>query len=159
MKKIKNYNVSKDTLALLPIGKKKTIVYESHDCYMIEEKATKLMESSCRLNGSTIQGRTKGTEVLTGYSYKAPIMVKEEENLIFFPTCSPRLKECAWINSTNISSIHKKNDKCVVEFLNNEVRYNALKIKDNSLANKLLNIQINNAKERYNYYNKIKSTD
>ncbi len=45
------------------------------------------------------------------------------------------------------------------EFLNNEVRYNALKIKDNSLANKLLNIQINNAKERYNYYNKIKSTD
>lgn len=121
MKKIKNYNVSKDTLALLPIGKKKTIVYESHDCYMIEEKATKLMESSCRLNGSTIQGRAKGTEVLTGYSYKAPIMVKEEENLIFFPTCSPRLKECAWINSTNISSIHKKNDKCVVEFLNNEV--------------------------------------
>ena len=45
------------------------------------------------------------------------------------------------------------------EFLNNEVRYNALKIKDNSLANKLLNIQINNAKERYNYYNKIKSAD
>ena len=45
------------------------------------------------------------------------------------------------------------------DFLNNEVRYNALKIKDNSLANKLLNIQINNAKERYNYYNKIKSTD
>ena len=45
------------------------------------------------------------------------------------------------------------------DFLNNEVRYNALKIKDNSLANKLLNIQINNAKERYNYYNKIKNTD
>ena len=44
-------------------------------------------------------------------------------------------------------------------FLDNEVRFNALKIKDNSLANKLLNIQINNAKERYNYYNKIKSTD
>ena len=41
------------------------------------------------------------------------------------------------------------------KFLDNETRYNALKIKDKELANTLLNNQILNAKRRYNYYKKI----
>lgn len=40
-------------------------------------------------------------------------------------------------------------------FLENEVRYNALKIKNSSLANELLNEQIEYAKKRYNYYKKL----
>ena len=38
------------------------------------------------------------------------------------------------------------------KFLDNEVRYNALKIKDKELAGKLLGEQIENAKKRYAYY-------
>ena len=38
------------------------------------------------------------------------------------------------------------------EFLSNEVRYNALKIKNKDKALELLNINKENAKERYNYY-------
>ncbi len=38
------------------------------------------------------------------------------------------------------------------EFLNNEVRYNALKIKDEKLAQEILNKQKENAIKRYNYY-------
>jgi len=41
------------------------------------------------------------------------------------------------------------------KFLDNETRYNALKIKDNELAKVLLDKQINNAKKRYDYYKKI----
>ncbi len=41
------------------------------------------------------------------------------------------------------------------KFLDNEVRYNALKIKDKNLANILLNKQIDNAKKRYEYYKKL----
>lgn len=40
-------------------------------------------------------------------------------------------------------------------FLDNEVRYNALKIKDAHLAQELLSSQIENAKKRYNYYKKL----
>ena len=43
------------------------------------------------------------------------------------------------------------------EFLNNEVRYNALKIKNKEIANELLEINKNNAIKRYEYYKKIKS--
>ena len=41
------------------------------------------------------------------------------------------------------------------EFLNNEVRFNALKIKDPEYAKKILDEQKQNAINRYNYYQKI----
>ena len=41
------------------------------------------------------------------------------------------------------------------EFLDNEVRYKALKIKNKDLADKLLNLQKENAIKRYNYYKKL----
>ena len=41
------------------------------------------------------------------------------------------------------------------EFLDNEVRYKALKIKDNDLAHELLMLQKDNAIKRYNYYKKL----
>lgn len=117
---MKDYNINKNTLALIPYGKKKTLVFEKHKSYIINQKVNKLMDESCRYNGSTIEGRAKGTESLTGISYKAPIIVKEEDSIIFFPTCSPRLKECSWINAGNISNIYKKKDHCLVEFYNKE---------------------------------------
>lgn len=43
------------------------------------------------------------------------------------------------------------------EYLENEVRYKALKIKDAALAKELLDRQIENAQKRYEYYNKIKA--
>ena len=41
------------------------------------------------------------------------------------------------------------------KFLDNEVRYNALKIKDEKLARELLSKQIENAKKRYAYYKEL----
>ena len=41
------------------------------------------------------------------------------------------------------------------EFLDNEVRFNALKIKDKELADKLLNEQKENAIKKYEYYKKV----
>jgi pyruvate-ferredoxin/flavodoxin oxidoreductase len=43
------------------------------------------------------------------------------------------------------------------DFLNNEVRYNSLKIKDEKLAEEILKINQENAIKRYEYYNKIRS--
>ena len=43
------------------------------------------------------------------------------------------------------------------DFLKNEVRYSSLIKKDNKLAKELLDIQVNNAKERYNFYKDIQS--
>lgn len=117
---MKNYAINQNTLALVPLGKKKTVIYENHDCYIIDEKITKIMDRNCQFNGSSLEGRVKGTYTLTGFNYKAPIMVSEDKNIVFFPTCSPRLKECSWINAGNIKKLHIKDNKCLIEFLNEE---------------------------------------
>ena len=78
------------------------------------------MDTNCQYYGSSLAGRTKGTYNMTGLNYKAPIIISEQEPTIFFPTCSPRLKECAWINLENIEKISKLDDKCQIDFLNNE---------------------------------------
>ena len=111
---MKDYVINEDTLAIIPISKKKTAVYENHDCYVIDETVSKIMDDNCKYNGSSVETRIKSTYSLTGYSYKVPIIVAEDKNLIFFPTCSPRLRNCSWINLSNINKITSKDDKSLI---------------------------------------------
>ena len=117
---MKDYLINDDTLALFPLGKRKTVVYENDDCYIIDQKISKIMDDNCRYNGSSMEGRIKGTYDICGFNYKAPIIVSENQPTIFFPTCSPRLKECAWINSSNVNRIINQDEKCRIFFLNDE---------------------------------------
>lgn len=117
---MKNYQINEETLALVPMGNKQTIIYEKKDCYIINEKISKIMEANCKYYGSSVEGRIKGTYSLTGYTYKAPIILREDKNLILFPTSSPRLKDCSWISLHNIKNVKKVNSKSAIEFLNNE---------------------------------------
>ncbi len=57
-------------------------------------------------------------------------------------------------DGTKIDSKEPNFDKYEA-FLDNEVRFNALKIKDKSLADEVLAKQKGNAIERYNYYKSI----
>ena len=117
---MQDYEINEKTLAIIPFSKRKAIVYEDHECFILEKPVHKIMDSSCRYYGSTISGRQQGTTTLTGLNYKAPIIISEENNIIFFPTTSPRLKECAWVSLNNINKCYNKEDKMLIEFLNKE---------------------------------------
>ncbi len=117
---MKDYLINKNTLALIPLGKKKTIIYEDHDCYVIDSRINKIMDINCQYYGSSLENRIKGTNKMTGMNYKVPILLSEKPATIFFPTCSPRLKDCAWINLDNVDKVINLEDKCQVEFLNKE---------------------------------------
>ncbi len=133
---MQDYEINEKTLAILPFSKTKSIIYEGYDCFIIEKSVNKIMDSSCRYYGSTIEGRQKGSTALTGLTYKVPIIISEENNYIFFPTASPRLKECAWISLNNIKKYYLKNDKIYLEFLNKEKI--ELSISSNILKNQIL---------------------
>ena len=119
---MKNYEISKNTLAIIPIGEKKSKIIEKDNSYVIDETPNRLMDSSCRYYGSTIGGRQKGTSSLTGITYKVPIIVQEENSIIFFPTTSPRLKKCCWVCLNNIESYYYDFEKktCVIIFDNSK---------------------------------------
>ncbi len=119
---MKDYEISKDTLAVIPVGEKKSKVIEKDCSFIINQSPNRVMDDSCKYYGSSMDGRQKGTTNLTGISYKAPIIVQEEGNIIFFPTSSPRLKKCCWVSLNNIDSYYYDYNRktCVIVFDNNE---------------------------------------
>jgi phytoene dehydrogenase-like protein len=64
------------------------------------------MEESCEFFGSSLIGRQKGTTKLIGITHKAPIIIEETREIIFFPTTSPRLSCCSWISLKNIEKYY-----------------------------------------------------
>ena len=60
---MKDYEISKETLAIIPIGEKKSRVIEKNCSFEIEHSPNKIMDESCRYYGSSINGRQKGTSV------------------------------------------------------------------------------------------------
>lgn len=119
---MKDYEISKETLAVIPIGEKKSKVIEKDCSFTINQTPNHIMDDSCRYYGSSFNGRQKGTLDLTGISYKAPIIIQEEGNIIFFPTTSPRLKKCCWVSLNNIDSYYYDFEKkrCIIIFDNLE---------------------------------------
>ncbi len=117
---MKRYEINDNTLAVIPFNKYETIVYEGEDSYILEKSVSKIMDESCKYYGSTLEGRQKGTSYVTGLRYKAPIIVSEDNNIVFFPTSSPRLKDCGWISLNNIKEYYAFENKMILVFMNNQ---------------------------------------
>ena len=81
---MKNYEINADTLALIPINNNTVKVYEEDEEFLVNKNVNQIMEDSCKYFGSSLEGRKKGTEAMIGLNYKAPIIVEETNELIFF---------------------------------------------------------------------------
>lgn len=114
---MENYEINTDTLALIAL-KDKTEVFEEKDHFFVDKTANEIMESSCEYFGSSLAGRQKGTERLIGVNYKAPVIVEETRDMIFFPTESPRNDSCSWISLQKIHNYFRFGDKIAIEFKN-----------------------------------------
>lgn len=116
---MEKYEINDKTVALYSLNNK-TRVYEDKQSFVVNKPVNEIMEESCAYFGSSYEGRKKGTNTLIGVTYKAPIIVEESNNMIFFPTTSPRLKKCSWIRSSKIKNCYYKNSRLVVEFKNGD---------------------------------------
>jgi len=56
---------------------------------------------------------------LIGVTHKSPIVIEDSKSIIFFPTTSPRLKECSWISLNNIESYIPYDKNSIIKFQNN----------------------------------------
>ena len=116
---MKNYTINNNTLAIIPIGNKKSKVYEVDNVLIVEKSTLKIMEESCEYYGSTYEGRRKGTVNLIGVTHKSPIIVENTQCLVFFPTASPRVKDCAWINLNSLDTYAPFDNDSTIRFQNN----------------------------------------
>ena len=112
------YEINDDTLAILPINEYKSKVIEKTKSFIVNQTPIKIIDNSCQYFGSSYQGRFLGTKNLIGISHKAPIIIEESREIIFFPTSSPRLYSCAWISLKNLQN-YKRNDDNTLLIFNN----------------------------------------
>ncbi|HLR70110.1 MAG TPA: competence protein ComK [Pseudogracilibacillus sp.] len=137
----KIYEISPLTMAVLPVsddetGAMNTVIIEQTGSYRVPSPPTKLIDSACRFFGSSLQGRVEGTREISRFTHKAPIVIDPSTGMFFFPTMSPRNRNCAWINHSyveNVQAINQKQTKVV--FSNNE--YVIVDISYGSMVNQL----------------------
>ncbi len=115
-----NYEINNETLAILPINENQSKIIELNNEYIIDSSPYQVMEHSCNYFGSSLQGRCEGTKSMLGSIYKAPILVEDSRNIVFFPTMSPNLQNNSWISLNNIKSYEQEDFKTYIYFDNNK---------------------------------------
>ena len=100
------YSINEDTLFLEGViddrGRVLTKIYEQDKVLKLEDTPTNIIRYGCEYFGSTLEGRQKGAMSLLGIKHKVPVMVEASMELIFFPMCSPRIRDCSWVCFNNI---------------------------------------------------------
>ena len=104
------YEFNRGTLAVLPNGNESSLIYEDESRYIIEDTPMAIMEDSCKYFGSSYDGRKNGAKDILGAEYKVPIVIEDSNNIIAFPTSSPRADDCAWISFSRIDNFYKIDD-------------------------------------------------
>ena len=101
------YEINKGTLAIVPNEMDDSLVYEDDDRFLIHQTPFEIMEESCKYFGSTYEGRKESAKSILGAEYKVPVIVEDSDNLIVFPTTSPKSEDCVWISLKRIQSFDK----------------------------------------------------
>lgn len=113
------YIINKKTLAILR-EKKNSRIIEDNQEYLIPVDPIDIIAFNCQINGSTLEGRQKGSTYLIGSKYKPPIIVNNIYQLIVIPTHSHRNKDCSWIILHNLANYYPHENQVLIEFQNQE---------------------------------------
>ena len=115
------YEINKGTLAIMPNENESSLVYEDEDRFLIEQSPFQIMEESCMYFGSTYEGRKESARSILGAEYKVPVIVEDTDNLIVFPTTSPKSDDCIWISLKRVKNFERiDNSNTKVIFDNNK---------------------------------------
>lgn len=131
-----NYEINKGTLAIISVKENQSKIIEENDILTVDRDSVKIIDDSCRFFGSSYAGRHEGTKSLLGIHYKSPIVIEESQEIIFFPTASPRVEDCHWISLKHVDKILKNKHSTKIVFKNGKEL--ELNISYGSLENQLL---------------------
>lgn len=143
---INEYEINESTMAILSLEKGFSRVIEEDDEFIVNKCSMDIINESCKFFGSSYTGRFEGTKYLIGVSYKAPIIIEETHEIIFFPTGSPRFQNCNWICLDKVKEIEKLDNHSIVHFKNGTQI--ELEISVHSLENQILRATLLESKMR-----------
>lgn len=131
------YEITYDTQLIIPESKNSSKIIEFDSEYVVENDVNSIMEHSCEYFGSSMDGRKDGTKKLIGVTHKAPIIVEESRQIIFFPTKSPENDDCIWVNLNSIDKYYKIGPKSSEILFKNGIKV-SFDVSFGSLSNQIL---------------------
>ena len=111
-----DYEITTKTCAVKYRDERSCIVIEGENEIIVEKPIKKYLNYSCNYFGSSLEGRIKSSQMILGMKYKLPIIIEESKEIVFFPTSSPRNRNCTWISLSNIEKYEKDDLSTVVTF-------------------------------------------
>lgn len=113
------YEINEKTLAIISKNDAFSEVIETKNTYIIKQNHIKIIDDSCKYFGSSYLGRIEGTKKMMGITSKFPIIIEESNEIIFFPTHSPKNSKCIWLNFNQLKKINKNEKYTTIIFNNN----------------------------------------
>jgi competence protein ComK len=155
---LEDYEINSSTIAIISVKKGCSKIIEEDEAFFVTKDATEIISDSCKYFGSSYSGRFEGTKSLIGVNYKAPIIIEESMEIIFFPTSSPRFANCNWICLKKINNIQKNDKKTVLNFKNGsslvlDVSYSSIEnqiLRSSLLESKMRNRKIDSFNKHFN---------
>ena len=112
--------INRSTLLLIGLDDKKTRIITYDSDYLVDMSARDIVNESCINFGNTMAQRINMTKSLVNIVSKAPILIEESRDIIFFPLKSPRLKNNIWVSFNNLNSYEKIENKTKLNFKGNK---------------------------------------
>ncbi len=114
---MKEYIINKNTLVIIPLDDKSSRVIEVKKEFIVYKSVLNIIKKSCIFYGSSYNGRVSGSKYMLNKSSKIPVIISEINNLIVFPTKSPRNEKCCWFLLSNIKYYNKINiNQTIIKF-------------------------------------------
>ncbi|WP_246202492.1 competence protein ComK [Virgibacillus doumboii] len=85
---------------------------ERHSTYRPEQ----IIDHSCILYGSTLEGRRNAVKSTLKICSKVPVPVIPDKGVYMLPTSSTKNKDCVWISYYHIEDYEQRDDKTYVTF-------------------------------------------
>lgn len=112
------YIISPKTKAIIA---KDSAYYRSHILEENRERFTihkpeQIIDHSCLVYGSTLEGRRKAVKDVLKSASKLPISVIPENGVFMIPTASIKSKGCVWVAYHHIDDYEQRDDKTYIAF-------------------------------------------
>lgn len=115
---IQNYILNSEVLCFTQDfnNEKNVLIVEKSKNTIIEMDCLKFLKKSCSYYGHSYNLQRQFIIDNFNYYIKTPIVVSEYNLIIFFPTTSPKSKDCIWIAYNNVERYVKEKEYTKIYF-------------------------------------------
>ena len=93
-----------------------TLVIEKNRKFNVNIECFKLIKKSCRWYGNSYNIHRQFVIDKFNFYIKTPIIVSNDDRMIFFPTTSPNSKDCIWVSYNNVDRYVKEKEYTKIYF-------------------------------------------